>query len=134
MNLSLIKLGQHEWSVPEDMLLGMKKSPRFRGFLSPIFKLGPFQWILEIFPNDEIKTDEGYFSAYFNLISLPPELYKMYMQISLGLKETQTQYQLHQMLNHELTGEGWSNGILLTKDIVDLNTMTFTLNCAATLL
>ena len=46
--LSMIELGEYEWKVDKLIMDEMQNAPNGKAFNSPIFKIGPIQWMFEV--------------------------------------------------------------------------------------
>eukprot|EP00488_Nonionellina_sp_1-RS-2012_P003017 TRINITY_DN6120_c0_g1_i1.p1 TRINITY_DN6120_c0_g1~~TRINITY_DN6120_c0_g1_i1.p1 ORF type:complete len:108 (+),score=25.20 TRINITY_DN6120_c0_g1_i1:179-502(+) len=75
----------YTWNISDSMLCTVKNGQNGEIIQSPIFMMGGFKWMQELYPNGANSSSVGWSGWYLNLISFPPNCAKIVFQFKIVL-------------------------------------------------
>jgi len=113
----------YSWKI--DDIATFKKAVNCFEYSSPVFEMHGFRWSLCIFPNGSQKSKKGNVNYFVMLKSMPPAYNKITVNIKLKLIELNILSSFPFSFTDNRLTSGWLTGTLRTNDIINLNSITF---------
>eukprot|EP01084_Bolivina_argentea_P154146 268741_1 len=93
-----------------------------------IFNLGPFQFIMEFYPNGEELDNKASAHWCLSLVSKPPSINVVFIQYKMSLIETNTFNSATVAFRNKRASVKWEDYVLKSDDIKTLNSLSFSLD------
>eukprot|EP01083_Nonionella_stella_P179099 634743_1 len=119
-------MSTYTWKNKDPSLVEQMKNAKNKlNWKSPTFSAGGFRWHLDVYPNGDRESAQGYVDVYLNLACLPPKVKSIQIGYELCLIETGTVFKGNKTFEKEHINAGGFSKQLQTNTIQNLTTLTF---------
>eukprot|EP01083_Nonionella_stella_P080487 221228_1 len=119
-------MSTYTWKNKDPSLVEQMKNAKNKlNWKSPTFSAGGFRWHLDVYPNGDRESAQGYVDVYLNLACLPPKVKSIQIGYELRLVEAYTFLNTNKTFDKDNMNWSWKAKQLQTNTIQNLTTLTF---------